>query len=693
MLNRDDFNAKLEATIGKYPELAARRQAGDPALTQHLDAVFTAFAMLSANQELALAEPHAKTRPATVLADAALRGIIAKATPAVVMVRVRNEGISSYSIAEGRIILDTAGRPYRAAYAVTVPGDSELVVKFVQSRAEVVVHNIATPAEFYATSLPTPDDDSELSAIRVFHTNGNEMVYKQDYVGVEPGELAYHVEVNAEKTVFVRFGDGESVGYMVQAGDAFRIEADYCAGEVSLDVQEPFEFEYTATPRDVFIALELESVNYKGAPAQSIDALRELCKYPAIYDDDAVFLGEFDYLLNKHFPSADFLSVWNEAIEEKHRGYDLVNTNSLFVACVDSDGSEITVGSEGGEVPLIGLGSPTRDAIIVGGNSVWEQGGALSITGHSEGKRTVKISFPEASGLIARSNFYFGLATDDTNIGDRPFDPNVGAMALFTQRHGGASSQTGVMSEWYNDGLTSPRVNINPADDLSYDDDYFIDLDADADQAVFYVLRDGSELWRLTLDLPSGKEWHLVIYNHDAYNNFEYLRIQFDLTASTFDLKPGYDAWDDTYIDEPPRILSEGEWTPFQRAIADKIKQADDTLRTRFYTPKLEPIPVEVVAQIPSSYVPADVEQAIRELLIQNYGKTSAFAQSGGVIKTRETIEQLVEGIPALSAQSADVSVNISAPEGSAAPEVWRFVSDSSIDVSLTVASGRRSGW
>ena len=493
MLNRDDFNAKLEATIGKYPELAARRQAGDPALTQHLDAVFTAFAMLSANQELALAEPHAKTRPATVLADAALRGIIAKATPAVVMVRVRNESPSSYSIAEGRTILDTAGRPYRAAYAVTVPGDSEQVVKFVQSRAEVVIHNIVTPAEFYATGLPTPDDDSELSAIRVFHTNGNEMVYKQDYVGVEPGEFAYHVEVNAEKTVFVRFGDGESVGYMVQAGDAFRIEADYCAGEVSLEVQEPFEFEYTATPRDVTIALELDSVEYKGASAQSIDALRELCKYPAIYDDDAVFLGEFDYLLNKHFSSADFLSVWNEAIEEKHRGYDLVNTNSLFVACVDSGGSEVTVGE----------------------------------------------------------------------------------------------------SETY----------------------------------------------------------------------------------------------------ESVRIISEGEWTPFQRAIADRVKRADDTLRTRFYTPKLESIPVEVIAQIPSSYTPGDVEQAIRELLIKNYGKTSAFAQAGGVIKTREAMEQLVDGIPALRAQSADVSVKISAPEGAGAPEVWRFVSESSIDVSLTVATGRRSGW
>ena len=691
MLTRSDFNAQLEALISKYPELSARRQAGDPMLTQHMDAIFTAFSMLSANQEVALAEPHAKTRPATVLADAALRGIIPKATAATISVLVRNEGGLAYTIPAGRTILDTAGRSYKAIHPATVLSNTTADVKFVQVRTESLDHRVVNASEFYGARIPGPDDNSQLASLRVYHPDGDEMTYKNDYIDVYAGERAYHVEVNADREVFVRFGDGTTVGYLVQADEVFRIEADYCVGEVTLSVAEPFEFEYTLSESDSMLSMELASVDVKGAAAPSIDQLRQLCKYPTIYDDDAVFLGEFDFLLRKHFPDADFLSVWNEAVEEKHRGYKLSNTNSIFIACVDKEGTEAIVGSDDLGVPLIGWGETTGTIEVVD-SGVWGHRGARSVVGHSSGKHIVRMTFPNATGDIDKSNFYFGIATEETTLLDRPTDPDTGAMALFVNRHGGSGSQTGVLSMWHEDGLSSPNFNITPDDDLSYDDEYFIELDATANNAVFYVLREGVQIWSIRVNLPANKTWYIHHYNANSIGNNAQLMLDVDYVSDP-GASSGFKAWDDIESNGQVRILSEAEFTPFQRAIAQRIKRADDTLRARFYTTKLELIPIHISVQIPSSYVPGEISNAIKELLISHYGRNSDFARNGGVIKTKDAIDRLVDGVAALRAQSADINLVIDAPDGSASPEVWRFVSEESIFVSVTVATGRKNGW
>lgn len=44
----------------------------------------------------------------------------------------------------------------------------------------------------------------------------------------------------------------------------------------------------------------------RGQDPGSLPSLRDAASYPALYDDNAVFLGEFDYLVRKRFynPSA-----------------------------------------------------------------------------------------------------------------------------------------------------------------------------------------------------------------------------------------------------------------------------------------------------------------------------------------------------------------------------------------------------
>lgn len=78
MLTKADFQKAIRDSINTYPNVAPLFQAGDPRIMQHLDAMATMLSMLSAQVETAQAEPFEKARDSTVLADAAMRGIVRK---------------------------------------------------------------------------------------------------------------------------------------------------------------------------------------------------------------------------------------------------------------------------------------------------------------------------------------------------------------------------------------------------------------------------------------------------------------------------------------------------------------------------------------------------------------------------------------------------------------------------------------
>ena len=88
---------------------------------QHLDAMATMLAMFSAQLETAMSEPFEKTRDATVLADAAMRGIVRKATPARVQIRAANKGSNVFAVESGRTVLDSSGLAYRIETPASVP--------------------------------------------------------------------------------------------------------------------------------------------------------------------------------------------------------------------------------------------------------------------------------------------------------------------------------------------------------------------------------------------------------------------------------------------------------------------------------------------------------------------------------------------------------------------------------------------
>ena len=68
--------------------------------------------------------------------------------------------------------------------------------------------------------------------------------------------------------------------------------------------------------------------------------------FSSIYDTSAVFLGNFDFLIRRNLSPFEFLSVWNEYIEEGVRGASVDNINTIFVAAQKADVLQATLESE-----------------------------------------------------------------------------------------------------------------------------------------------------------------------------------------------------------------------------------------------------------------------------------------------------------------------------------------------------------
>lgn len=339
MLTKADFQKAIRDSIANYPAAGLLYQAGDPRLMQHLDAMATMLAMLSAQVETAQAEPFDKTRDATVLADAAMRGIIRSGTPARIRVRAINSGTESFAVESARTLLDSSGLLYRVETAITVPAGGEATFEASQVRSTTIKHTISGSEPFYAIEVPASDDDSHLCAISVIDGDG-EFTYRNRYINTEPEERVFHVEADDRQQIYVRFGFGGVVGVQPADGTEITIVVSYTNGEVAPAFGSPFSFEYLGSPAESVIELKMDALLLPGQNPVPMSVLRDLSRYPSVYDDNAVFLGEFGFLVRKKFPNLQFLSIWNEAEEEQARGPSLENINALFVACLSADGGE-----------------------------------------------------------------------------------------------------------------------------------------------------------------------------------------------------------------------------------------------------------------------------------------------------------------------------------------------------------------
>jgi len=328
MITKEQFTQAIENIVGSYPTIAALYKANDPRIRQNLEAQATMLAMFSSQVETSSAEPFEKVRDATVLADAAMRGIIRKAKPAVVTIKLTNNGTSDYTLAP-RQLFDSSGNQYTiTSSAITVPPNKTATFQAEQSTIEELKHTVSESIPFYAIEIPESSDGSYLTAITVA-----DYAYSERYVNVSAGEPVFHVEADDRQRVYVRFGSA-GVGVIPDNGQSITVSIHRCAGKIYPAANSPFAFK-DISPSDLNIALNLDHVDDPGENPPDIATLREMIKYPSVYDHNAVYLGEFDFLVRRKFPpiAGQFLSIWNESMEESVRGANRLNINTLFVAC------------------------------------------------------------------------------------------------------------------------------------------------------------------------------------------------------------------------------------------------------------------------------------------------------------------------------------------------------------------------
>ncbi|HZX81370.1 MAG TPA: hypothetical protein VFE72_10505 [Lysobacter sp.] len=345
MLTKADFQTVIRDSISSFPAIAALYQAGDPRILQHMDAMATMLAMFSAQAEVAQAEPFEKTRDSTVLADAAMRGIIRKGTPARVRLRADNKGTMPYSLASGRNLLDSSGRTYRVETAVVVPPGGSAMLDATQVRYTSMSHTVAGSEPFYAVEVPAAEDDTFLCSIAVSDAGG-EYAHRDRYVNTAPDERVFHVEADDRQRIYVRFGYQGVVGVQPADGTTLTLTIGTTAGRIQLPAGTPFSFEYLNSPAESSIELKMEAMLVAGQNPIPMSVLRDLARYPSVYDSNAVYLGEFDFLVRRNFSTLRFLSVWNEAAEEAARGPHISNTNAIFVACLSQSSQEAVLTAE-----------------------------------------------------------------------------------------------------------------------------------------------------------------------------------------------------------------------------------------------------------------------------------------------------------------------------------------------------------
>jgi hypothetical protein len=343
MLTREDFQQAIQDALDQYPSVNALYKVGDPRVRHHLDAMATMLSMYSAQIETAMSEPFEKVRDATVLADACMRGLTPRAEPARGRLAIANGGTVALRLEIGRELRDSMGRPWRLEAPVEIAPGSEVVADVAQWEAVTTEHRVNGSAPFYAIPIERAKNGAEVSAITVEDDQGL-YEWRDRYTNTWPDERIYHVESDERRQIYVRFGFDGVVGVQPREGQTLTITILYALGRLEdLRLGMPFSLASQRTPHEARVSMALRDVVHTGTRPHSMSLLRELAKYPSVYNHNAVFLGEFEFLIRRHFPSLRFLSVWNEGIEERWRGMSLDNINALFIACLGETGAEPTL--------------------------------------------------------------------------------------------------------------------------------------------------------------------------------------------------------------------------------------------------------------------------------------------------------------------------------------------------------------
>ena len=349
MYTADDFQKKIRDASLANETVAALYHAGDPRIYRFERSVAQMLGMLSQQIEVAAMEVFEKSRDTTVLADAALKGLLFTAEPAIIRIKADNLAHEPVTIGTGRQLIDANGMVWSVLNPVTIPATaqgegnlSSATFTAVQSTTETQTFTVAVGEPFFELKVIPPENDAYISELRVT-VNGVAYASSYRFNGVQPEDKVFHVISNEYGDLFVKFGDVGVVGTSIEAGDQIQIIKTLCFGDVRPELGSPVSFDYIQSPNESALNLTVAAIESQGVNPVDIATLRELCKYPSIYDENAVYMGEFDMAVRKRMHHLPFLSVWNEQREELARGPNQDNVNGMFISLVLPDDSTQTV--------------------------------------------------------------------------------------------------------------------------------------------------------------------------------------------------------------------------------------------------------------------------------------------------------------------------------------------------------------
>lgn len=333
--------------LQQYPEIAARYNAGDPTVTAPIQAMQHMLAELSRDVDVSELEPFVKSREATILADASNKGILPLAEPCQHYVTILNNGTTRMTIASGRTFEDGQGRPWRFLQNAEILAGKETRVLAEQSQVRQIERTIVESAPFYQFTLPI-EEDMSLVSLNVRDQDDNIYNFVTRWMNTLAGDHAIILKTDSLRDITLEFGDSSLYGRTLAANTVLTINIRESYGYIDPNILKEASFQEILTPQESRLRLRFDigGLVRMGANPLSVEQMRLLASYPT-HDDNAVFLGNFDFLIRKKFIArTHYINVWNESIHEQYFGANVENINHLFVSFVPKNGGEYSLMGE-----------------------------------------------------------------------------------------------------------------------------------------------------------------------------------------------------------------------------------------------------------------------------------------------------------------------------------------------------------
>lgn len=336
-LERSKLIEAIGSNISDYPEVAERWRAGDPTVRAMLTSVVETVVWLSRDNDLNIIEPFIKSKDRTIIADAINKGILPVATPCQHLITIENNGTATVTLSQGRQIEDGTGRQWRLMAPVTIEAGETKKVLAEQSDINRIRTDIVVNEPFYSVSVATTDD-AYFAGVGVSNlTTGQTYQHTPKFMNAGIGEPVFSLHSEDMVNLNIVFGDSLRAGKTVQSGETYEIAITQCYGEVDPNSlrQAALSSVYTNDEAKLNLYFQMGDMVRIGANPLTVAQLRLLASFPSTYDRNAVFMGNFDFLVRWHFMNRfNYMAVWNETVHEKHYGASLDNINHLNLTVV-----------------------------------------------------------------------------------------------------------------------------------------------------------------------------------------------------------------------------------------------------------------------------------------------------------------------------------------------------------------------